>query len=160
MRAKHTIALLLLALAPAALSAQTAVSLQAGAMSGEYAGAFEVGVRVSPARPNSVGLGFSFDVIPQTLSVGALVGLTDLSVAGNIGLARHVRLELRAGGSALVGIGGGGVGALGGYHVGGGVVFEGIGPVGLRVDYTHRWLQVMGGSLPAPSFTLGLVLHH
>jgi hypothetical protein len=160
MRAKHSLAPLLLALAPAALSAQTAVSLQAGAMAGEYASAFEVGVRVSPARPNSVGLGFSFDAVPQTLSVGALVGLTDLSVAGNIGLARDLRLELRAGGSALVGIGGGGVGALGGYHVGGGVVFQGMGPVGLRVDYTYRRLRLDGESLSVPSFTLGLVLHH
>jgi hypothetical protein len=105
-------------------------------------------------------LGFSFDAVPQTLSVGALVGLTDLSVAGNIGLARDLRLELRAGGSALVGIGGGGVGALGGYHVGGGVVFQGMGPVGLRVDYTYRRLQFEGESLPVPSFTLGVVLRH
>ncbi len=144
---------------PATLPAQSAVSLQMGAMTGEYDHAFEVGVRVSPARANTVGLGFSFDAIPQFLSEGALIGLTDLSLAGTIGLARDVRLELRAGGSALIGIGGGGAAALGGYHFGGGVVFGLNGPVGLRADYTYRRLQFDGETLPLPSFTIGLVLH-
>lgn len=160
MRATLPFAALLLALAPAALPSQTAVSLQAGATTGEYTNAFEFGVRLSPARPNSIGLGFSFDAVPQTLSQGALIGLIDLSVAGNLALARDVRLELRTGGSALAGIGGGGAGAVGGYHVGGGVVLQGIGPVGLRVDYTYRRLQIDGESRPLPSFTLGLVLRH
>jgi len=144
---------------PTPLPAQSAVSLQAGAMTGEYDRAFEVGVRVSPARANTVGLGFSFDVVPQFLVYGALIGLTDLSLAGSIGLATDVRLELRAGGSALVGIGGGGAAALGGYHVGAGMVFGANGPVGLRADYTWRQLQGYEESLPLPSLTIGVVLH-
>ena len=160
MRAMLPIAVLLVALSPTALPAQTAVSLQAGAIAGEDAGAFEVGVRLSPARANSVGLGFSFDAVPQTLSEGALFGLTDLSLAGNVGLARGVRLELRLGGSALVAIGGGGAAAVGGYHVGGGIVVQGPGQVGMRVDYTYRRLPIDGESLALPSFTLGIVLRH
>jgi hypothetical protein len=65
MRATLPFAALLLALAPAALPSQTAVSLQAGATTGEYTNAFEFGVRLSPARPNSIGLGFSFDAVPR-----------------------------------------------------------------------------------------------
>ena len=160
MRTPLLLATLFVVVIPTRLPAQSAVSLQMGAMTGEYASAFELGVRVSPARANTVGLGFSFDVIPQFLSEGALIGLTDLSLAGTMGVAREVRLELRAGGSALVGIGGGGAGALGGYHVGGGVVFGLNGPVGLRADYTWRHLHGFEESLALPSLTIGLVLHH
>jgi hypothetical protein len=141
------------------LPAQGVVSLQAGAMTGEYDNVFEVGVRVSPARANTVGLGFSFDAVPQALGQGALIGLTDLSLAGTIGLAHDVRLEVRAGGSALVGIGAGGAGALGGYHFGAGIVFGMNGPVGLRADYTWRRLDGFEESLALPSLTVGVVLH-
>lgn len=145
---------------PATLPAQSAVSLQAGAMTGEYANAFEVGVRLSPDRANTVGLGFSFDAVPQFLGQGALIGLTDLSLAGTVGLARDVRLEVRAGGSALVGLGAGGAAALGGYHFGAGMVFGMNGPVGLRADYTWRHLEGFEESIALPSLTVGAVLHH
>jgi hypothetical protein len=158
MRHLLPLAALLFIAMPTTLPAQSAVSLQAGAMAGEYDKAFEVGVRVSPARANSVGLGFSFDALPQFLWQGALIGLTDLSLAGTIGLARDVRLELRAGGSALLGIGGGGAAALGGYHLGAGMVFGMNGPVGLRADYTWQHLEGFDESLPLPSLTIGVVL--
>lgn len=153
-------ALLVVVATPTTLPAQSAVSLQAGAMTGEYDNEFEVGVRVSPARANTVGLGFSFDAVPQFLGQGVLIGLTDLSLAGTIGLARDVRLEVRAGGSALVGMGAGGAAALGGYHFGAGMVFGMNGPVGLRADYTWRHLEGFEESLALPSLTVGVVLHH
>lgn len=159
MRPLLLLAAILLLVTPTILPAQSAVSVQVGALTGEYDNAFEIGVRVSPARANTIGFGFSFDAVPQYLSQGALIGLTDLSIAGTMGLARDVRLELRAGGSALIGIGGGGAAALGGYHIGGGVVFGFNGPVGLRADYTWRQLHGFEETLALPSFTIGLVLH-
>lgn len=159
MRHLLPLAAILVLVTPTTLPAQSAVSLQLGATTGGYDNAFEIGVRVSPARANTVGLGFSFDAIPQFLSEGALIGLTDLSLAGTIGLARDVRLELRAGGSALIGIGGGGAAALGGYHLGGGIVFGLNGPVGLRADYTWRQMHGFDENVALPSFTIGLVLH-
>jgi len=160
MRILLPLAALLVVVTPSALPAQSAVSVQAGAITDEYTNAFEVGVRVSPARANAVGVGFSFDAIPQVLAEGAFVGLTDLSLVGTLGLAREARLELRGGGSALVGIGGGGAGVLGGYHLGAGLVLDPNGSVGLRVDYTYRRLQVDGESYPLPSLTIGVVLRH
>lgn len=159
MRNLLCLAALLFIATPTTLLAQSAVSLQAGAMTGESDNVFEVGVRVSPARANTVGLGFSFDALPQFLGQGALIGVTDLSLAGTIILARDVRLELRAGGSALLGIGGGGAAALGGYHLGAGMVFGMNGPVGLRADYTWRHLEGFEESVALPSLTIGVVLH-
>ena len=152
-------AVLTIALAPVALAAQSSVSLQAGAMTSADLNAFEVGVRFSPSRVNTVGVGFSFDVVPQAFSAGAFVALTDLSLAGNVALAPQARLEFRAGGSALAGVGGGGGGAIGGYHVGAGLLVGGAGPIGVRLDYTYRRLMVEGESYPLPSFTIGLILH-
>lgn len=159
MRSRWLLAIGLL-LAPSALPAQTTVSVQAGAIAGEDLGLFEAGVRVSPARINSLGIGVSFDAIPQAFGEGAFLGVTDVYFASNIGSARHAWLELRAGGSALVGVGGGGGGALVGYHVGAGVVYSPEGSVGVRADYTYRRLAIDGETYPLPSFTIGLVLRH
>jgi hypothetical protein len=145
------LAVLTLVLAPASLPAQSSVSLQAGAMTSEDLNAFEVGVRFSPSRVNSVGVGFSFDVVPQAFSAGAFVALADLSLAGNVALSPQARLELRGGGSALAGIGGGGGGAIGGYHVGAGLLVGGAGPIGVRLDYTYRRLVVEGETYPLPT---------
>lgn len=159
MRSPLLLALGLL-LAASALSAQSTTSFQVGAITGEDLGVFEAGVRVSPARLNTLGIGFSFDAIPQALGEGALFGVTDLYFVSNIGSSRHAWLELRAGGSALVGVGGGGGGALLGYHVGAGVVYSPEGSLGVRADYTYRRLAVDGETYPLPSFTIGLVLRH
>jgi len=159
MRPMLPFAVLTLALAPVALAAQSSVSLQAGATTSADLNAFEVGVRFSPSRANSIGVGFSFDALPQAFSAGAFIALADLSLAGNVALAPQARLELRAGGSALAGVGGGGGGAIGGYHVGAGLLVGGVGPMGVRLDYTYRRLMVEGESYPVPSFTIGLILH-
>src|SRR5262245_24769595 len=157
-----SLGILILALAPALLAAQSSATLQAGTLIDEDLNAFEIGVRFSPAHANSVGLAVSFDALPQAFSAGALIGLLDLSLAGNVELAPQgvARLELRAGGSALGGIGGGIAGAFGGYHVGGGLLFGSEAPIGVRADYTWRVLLVEHETYPLPSFTLGLILHH
>ena len=156
MRNLLPLAALLCFATPRTLPAQSAVSFQAGVMTAESHHALEVGVRVSPAQANTVGFGFSLDAVPDWQHV--LLGLTDVSVIGTIGLVRDVRLELRAGGSIMFGVGGGGALALG-YHLGAGMVADLTGPVGLRADYTWRHLRgFFEESLPLPSLTIGVVL--
>lgn len=145
-------------LAPCA-RAQARVSLQGGISSVQQEPYAELGVRVSPAPPAVLGVDFSLDLYPQLLESGGVVGVVDLSLAYVGRVARGASIELRAGGSALAGVGGGGAAAIPGYNLGAGLLLGGDG-AGFRVDYTWRRLQTGEEAYPLPSFTIGLVLRH
>jgi len=136
--------------ASSALGAQT-VSLQVGASTFGEDHEPQVGVRVSPAENDVVGLDFSFDAYPRLLAFGALAGMTDLSLAVRIRPAAPVAVVGRAGGSALLGMSEGGTISFTGYHAGIGIIVTADPRTTVRLDYTvHR----------VPTFTFGFLVHH
>ncbi|MGH7538514.1 MAG: hypothetical protein ACREMF_07770 [Gemmatimonadales bacterium] len=143
-------------------AAQTAVSMQGGFTSGEGERYVELGLRVGPEPATPIGMGLSLDLYPEFAVAGALAGVTDLSLTGNLRLARTVTLELRAGGSALIAVGAGLGAVIPGYHLGAGLVLTPSAwrKSGLRVDYTYRRLSIEGDGSPLPSLTVGILMRY
>jgi hypothetical protein len=140
------------------LDAQS-VSLQVGISSFGADREPEVGVRLSPAAHDVVGMDFSFDVYPRALAFGTVAGMTDLSFAVRVRPAPAVALVGRAGGSALLGLGGEGMIVLTGYHAGVGIVVTADARTTVRLDYAYRRLRETGETYPVPSVTFGFMVH-
>jgi hypothetical protein len=142
----------------APLGAQS-VSVQVGVSTFDADHEPEIGVRVSPATKDVVGIDFSFDTYPRLLVIGALAGMADLSVAVRVRPLAAVSLVGRAGGSALLGLSGGGVISYTGYHAAAGIVVTADARTAVRLDYTYRRLQTVGESYTVPTFTFGFIVH-
>jgi len=161
MRANRTLLLtLLVSLAVAwRVSAQGArVSLQAGVAPFEGAHQLEIGARFSPRRP--LGIDVSVDIYPGYLLLGALVGVADFSLAGNLRLGSVAGLELRAGPSVLGFVSPGDGGAAAGFNAGVGLVFTIDSRTSVRADYTYRRLTIGDEVYRIPSLTAGFLVHH
>lgn len=161
MRANRTplLALLVPFVVLSRASAQgAAVSVQAGVAPFEGAHELEIGARFSPHAP--LGVDVSVDIYPRFAVLGALVGVADLSLAGNLHLGSVVGLELRAGPSVLGFAAPGAAGAAPGYNAGVGLVFTIDSRTSVRADYTYRRLTIGGEAYRIPSLTAGFLVHH
>lgn len=153
------LALLVTLVAAWRASAQGAVvSLQAGIAPFEGVHELEIGARFSPHAP--VGVDLSVDVYPGYLVLGALVGVADFSLAGNLPLGSVAGLELRAGPSVLGFVAPGDAGAASGYNAGVGLVFRIDSRTSVRADYTYRRLTIGGEAYRIPSLTAGFLVRH
>jgi len=160
MRAASLVLSILIAVCASPPVGAQSVSLQVGVSTFGGDHEPEVGIRVSPAANDVVGMDFSFDVYPRVLVFGAIAGMTDLSFAARVRPAAAVSLVGRAGGSALLGMSGGGSIAFTGYHAGVGVIVTADARTTVRLDYTVRRLRAEGEAYTVPTFTFGFLVHH
>lgn len=161
MRAERTPLLTLfvsLVIALPASAQGAAVSLQAGVAPFEGEHELEIGARFSPH--GSLGVDVSVDLYPGYLLLGALVGVADFSLAGNLPLGSVAGLELRAGPSVLGFVAPGAAEAAPGYNVGVGLVFTIDARTSVRADYTYRRLTIGDEAYHVPSLTAGFLVHH
>jgi len=159
----HRSALLLVvaaAVIPARASAQTAYSIDFGAITAFEDAAVLIGFRAAPALANKAGADISLAIFPEALIHGLLLFVLDADVTYGAPLSEQVTLFPRFGGSIIAGGGGGGGGAAGGYNIGVGLLARASPTLGARIDYTHHRMVGGGGTLPFSSITIGFVWMH
>ena len=145
---------------PALAPAQTAYSIDFGAITAFDDAAVLIGFRAAPALANKAGADISLAIFPEALIHGLLLFVLDADVTYGAPLSEQVTLFPRFGGSIIAGGGGGGGGAAGGYNVGVGVLARASPTLGARIDYTHHRMVGGGGTLPFSSITVGFVWMH
>jgi len=145
---------------PALAPAQTAYSIDFGAITAFEDAAVLIGFRAAPALANKAGADISLAIFPEALIHGLLLFVLDADVTYGAPLSEQVTLFPRFGGSIIAGGGGGGGGAAGGYNVGVGVLARASPTLGARIDYTHHRMVGGGGTLPFSSITVGFVWMH
>jgi hypothetical protein len=119
--------------------AQTAFSLEVGALSAYEDATVQVGFRLTPARAGKTGIGVAFATFPDALAEGALIGLLDVDVAHGVSVREEKVLVLpRFGASVIGGIGDGAAAAAVGFNIGAGVLALTSPRLGVRLDYTYR----------------------
>jgi hypothetical protein len=119
----------------------------------EGTGVTAVSFRLTSLRQNSAGTEVGVSLFPQALEFGALLLAPDLGPAYNISLP-GATLLVKAGGSALLGLGGG-VGAIPGVHLGGGVLLRAGPQAALRLDVIRHFYLVESELEPIWSVGLG-----
>jgi hypothetical protein len=119
-------------------SAQTAFSLEFGALSAYEDATVQVGFRLTPARAGKTGIDVAFATFPDALAEGTLFGLLDVDVAHGVSVEEKVLVLPRFGASVIGGIGDSGGGAAVGFNIGVGVLALTSPRLGVRLDYTYR----------------------
>lgn len=158
-------AALLVALAtaiPANAAAQTAFSIDFGAITAYDDAAIQIGFRATPSVANKTGADILLATFPDALIHGFMLFLLDVDATYGAPLGEQVTLFPRFGGTLLAGGGNGGGGGAYGYNLGVGVLGRVSTTMGVRIDYTHH--RLVGGSgsgtLPFSSITFGIVWVH
>lgn len=146
--------------APVSARAQTAQAIEVGAITAFDDGAWQVGFRASPARPDRFGADIYLGTFPETLFHGFVLLLMELDGTYGAALSKDVTLFPRAGGSLIVGGGGGGNGGAFGYNVGAGVLGRVSPTLGVRADYTYHRFMSGDATLSLSSVTIGIAWIH
>lgn len=159
------LAVLLFAVAaaiPARAAAQTAYSIDFGAITAFDDAAIQIGFRAAPSVANNAGADILLATFPDALIHGFMLFVLDVDATYGAPLGEQVTLFPRFGGTVLAGGGNGGSGAGYGYNVGVGVLGRASPTLGVRIDYTHHRLVggSGGGTLPFSSITFGIVWMH
>jgi hypothetical protein len=146
------------AVTPALAPAQTAYSIDFGAITAFDDAAVQIGFRAAPALANRAGPDIVLATFPDALIHGFILFVLDADVTYGAPLGQQVTLFPRFGGTILAGGGGGGgAGAAYGYNVGVGLLARASPTFGARIDYTHHRLVGGGGTLPFSSISIGFV---
>jgi hypothetical protein len=147
---------------PARAPAQTAYSIDVGAITAFDDAAIQIGFRAAPSVANKGGADILLATFPDALIHGFMLFVLDVDATYGAPLGEQVTLFPRFGGTILAGGGNGGSGAGYGYNVGVGVLGRASPTLGVRIDYTHH--RLVGGSgdgtLPFSSITFGIVWMH
>lgn len=118
--------------------AQTAYSVELGAVTAFDDAAVQIGARVAPGRGAMSGADVALATFPDALAQGLFLGMLDVDFAYGASVAgEKVLLFPRLGASAIFVVEGGG-GAAAGYNLGVGVLFVTSPGLGVRLDYTYR----------------------
>lgn len=152
------VAALTVAAAPA--RAQTAQAIEVGAITAFDDGAWQVGFRASPARPDRFGADIYLGTFPEALVHGFVLLLMELDGTYGAPLGKDVTLFPRAGGSLIVGGGGGGSGGAFGYNVGVGILGRVSPTLGVRADYTYHHFMNGDETLSLSSVSIGIAWIH
>jgi hypothetical protein len=150
-----------LTLAPGRAPAQTAYSIDFGALTAFSDATILIGFRGAPAAAQA-GADIFVATFPDALVQGFFLFLLDADATYGARLGEQVTLFPRFGGTVLAGGGNGGSGAGYGYNLGVGVLGRASPTLGVRIDYTHHRLVggSGGGTLPFSSITVGIVWMH
>ena len=111
--------------------------------------------RLSQLRQNSVGTEIGVSLFPEALVAGGLILAPDIGPAYNISLPDATVL-LKAGGSAIVGLGQGLVAAVPGWHLGAGLIVRAGPRAGVRFDVIRRFYRNEGRTEGMWSLGFGL----
>jgi uncharacterized membrane protein YdjX (TVP38/TMEM64 family) len=111
--------------------------------------------RLSELRQNSVGTEFGVSLFPDALVAGGLIMAPDLGPAYNISLPNATVL-LKAGGSAIVGLGQGLAVAIPGLHLGAGLILRAGPRAGVRFDVIRHFYRIDGRTETMWSLSFGL----
>ncbi len=143
---------------PAGAPAQTAYSIDFGAITAFDRAATQIGFRAAPSLANQTGPDILLATFPDALIHGLMLFVLDADATYGARLDEHLTLFPRVGGSVLAGGGGSGGGAAAlGYNVGLGLLGRASTTLGVRIDYTRHWFMGGGETLPTSSLTLGFV---
>jgi hypothetical protein len=146
-----------LALVPGRAPAQTAYSIDFGAITAFNDAAILIGFRAAPALAQQGGADILLATFPDALIHGVMLFMLDADVTYGTPLGEQVTLFPRFGGSVLAGGGQGGGGAAYGYNVGVGLLGRASPTFGIRIDYAHHRFMGGGGTLPFSSISVGIV---
>ena len=151
-----------IALFPDRAQAQTAYSIDVGAITAFEDAAVQIGFRAAPSVANKAGPDILFATFPDALIHGFMLFTLDVDATYGAPLGQQFTLYPRFGGSILAGGGGssGGGGAAFGYNVGVGLLGRATPTLGARIDYTHHTYVGGGGTLPVSSISIGFVWMH
>jgi hypothetical protein len=118
----------------------------------EGSGVTALSFRMTFLRRNSAGTELGISLFPEALQFGALILAPDVGPSYNISLPGATVL-LKGGGSALLGLGGG-VAAVPGVHLGGGLLVRAGPRAALRLDVIRHWY--LSESEFEPIWSIGL----
>jgi len=137
-----------LGVAPSRAAAQTAQSIEFGAITTFDDATVQLGFRAAPARANHTGADIFLATFPDALAHGILLLLMEADATYGVPLGKDLSLFPRAGLTLIAGGGGGGGGAAFGYNFGVGLLGRASPTLGVRIDYTQhagsamvRWLE-------------------
>lgn len=149
---------------PVRAPAQTAYSIDFGALMAFDDAAIQIGFRATPSVANKAGADILLATFPDALAHGFMLFLLDVDATYGAPLGEQVTLFPRFGGTILAGGGNGGSGGAYGYNLGVGVLGRVSPTLGVRIDYTHHRLVGSSGggsgTLPFSSITFGIVWMH
>jgi hypothetical protein len=120
----------------------------------EGTGVTAVSYRLTSLRQHAMGTEIGVSLFPDALQYGALLLANDLGPAYNISLPGATVL-LKAGGSFVLGLGGG-FAVMPGVHLGGGVLLRAGPRAALRLDVIRHYYLVEQNFEPIWSVGLGL----
>jgi hypothetical protein len=123
--------------APNRARAQTAYSIDFGALTAFSDATILIGFRGAPAAPRA-GADIFVATFPDALVHGFFLLLLDADVTYGARLAEQVTLFPRAGASVLAGAGDGAAGGAFGYNFGVGLLAQVSPKLGMRIDYAHH----------------------
>ncbi len=150
------------ALVPDRARAQTAYSIDFGAITAFEDAAVQIGFRAAPAVANKAGADILFATFPEALVHGFMLFTLDVDATYGAPLGQQFTLYPRFGGSIIAGGGSGGAGGAYGLNVGIGLLGRATPTLGARIDYTHHRFMGGGGGDPLPisSISIGFVWMH
>lgn len=140
---------------PAPAPAQTAYSLEFGAISAFSDATVLIGFRGAPVAAKA-GADLFVATFPDALIHGFFLVLLDADVTYGARLSDDVTLYPRAGASVLAGAGGGGGGGEFGYNFGVGLLGRVSPTLGIRLDYGHHRFSDGGSTVPLSTVTVGI----
>lgn len=146
---------------PTRAPAQTAYSIEFGALTAFEDATVQLGFRAAPSVADKPGADILLATFPDALAHALLLFILDADVAYGARLSDQLTLFPRFGGSMIAGGGGdAGAGAAWGYNLGAGLLMRASPTLGARIDYTHHVFVGGGGTLPASSISIGFVWMH
>lgn len=162
MRAASAFFLLAVTVAlPSGAVAQTALAVEAGAVTAFADAVIQIGFRVAPTRGGYGAADVAAATFPDALASGVAFIMFDADVAFGFPAAADAQtVFFPRGGFSVIGGGGGsggGGGAEVGFNLGIGVLAKISPTLGLRIDYTHRRFLESGETYPLSSITVGIV---
>jgi hypothetical protein len=119
----------------------------------EGSGITAVSFRLSTLLPGAMGPELGVSLFPDALRARALLLASDFGPAYNIPLPYTV-LQVKAGASAITGLGGG-ILFVPGFHVGGGLIVRIDDRTGVRIDAIRHYYQVDAETEPIWSIGFG-----
>jgi hypothetical protein len=144
-----------LTLAPGRAPAQTAYSIDFGALTAFTDATILIGFRGAPAAAQA-GADIFVATFPDALVHGFFLFLLDADATYGARLGEQVTLFPRAGASVLAGAGGGGGGAVFGFNFGVGLLARVSPKLGVRIDYAHHRFSESGGTVPFSTISVGI----
>ena len=144
-----------LTLLPDRAPAQTAYSIDFGALTAFDDAAILIGFRGAPAVAKA-GADVFVATFPDALIHGVWLFLLDADVTYGARLGEQVTLFPRAGASVLAGAGGGGAGGAFGYNFGVGLLAHVSPTLGVRIDYGHHRFGDSSSDLPFSTISVGI----